>query len=35
MDLQMPRCDMMNLGDDWEKMLRNKIEEITAKNARA
>jgi len=29
------RCDMMNTGEDWEKMLRNKIEEITAKNTRA
>jgi hypothetical protein len=21
---EMHRCDMMNLGDDWEKMLREK-----------
>ena len=27
------RCDMMNVGDDWEKMLRAKIEEISAKHA--
>jgi len=26
---------MMNLGDDWENMLRDKIEEITAKNTGA
>jgi len=26
------RCSLMNIGDDWEKMLRDKIEEITAKN---
>jgi len=28
------RCDLMNQGDDWEKMLRNKIEEISLKNSK-
>jgi len=28
------RCDAMNQGDDWERMLRDKIEEISLKNAK-
>ena len=35
MELWLHRCDTMNIGEDWEKMLRDKIEEITAKNTRA
>ena len=28
------RCELMNLGEDWEQMLRDKIEEITARKTR-